>query len=348
MFKQLMLVCMISSLVHAKTIYIVPFGPTFAGESLFNPEERDGTLLPFCALREATAKLGYEIKAVFNINNLINPAAIVFLNSHNEVHFMKALHRYHCPKILYLWEPPLHDAVAYNRSYHQHFNKVFSLSSDQVDNKRVYKWVYPQPVLEMLGSIPDYDQKKLCTMMIGNHYSNHPQEIYSERLRAIQFFSRYGPEVFEFYGGGWPAHQYPCYRGTVPRKVDCLKHYRFSICYENTRDLPGYLTEKIFDCMIAGCVPVYWGDPEITRYIPANCFIDRRSFNSLEELYAYLSSMSRDTYEQYLNNIRNFLASSSAHRFSIDAFIDIFLSAIDSAYDRSRIFSLEQCQRLGY
>jgi hypothetical protein len=46
-----------------------------------------------------------------------------------------------------------------------------------------------------------------------------------------------------------------------------LKDYKFNICPENT-DKWGYVTEKIFESIAGGCIPVYWGsgnrpEPEI-------------------------------------------------------------------------------------
>ena len=329
----------LSMLIQSKTIYIIPFGPTFTGNALFNSEERDGTLIPFCELKKAAIKLGYNIKAVYTLENLPDVAAIVFLNTHNEYRFMNLLQFYNCPKILYIWEPPLNDNIGYNATYYQYFTKVFSLSSDLVDNKKVFKWYYPQPSLHMIDKLPRYEDKKLCTMIIGRHYSNYPGELYSARLQAIEFFSRYGTQEFEFYGGGWSAQQYPCYRGTVKNKAACLKNYRFSLCYENTNNVPGYLTEKIFDCFVAGCVPVYWGDPAINHSIPHNCFINRYSFSSLDQLYHYLKNMPREVYQEYLDNIQRFLTSPAAYRFSIPAFIDTFLSAIEPHYNKNIIFN---------
>ena len=37
-----------------------------------------------------------------------------------------------------------------------------------------------------------------------------------------------------------------------------LSHYRFNICPENSNAY-GYVTEKLFDAVEAGCIPVYWG-----------------------------------------------------------------------------------------
>lgn len=59
-----------------------------------------------------------------------------------------------------------------------------------------------------------------------------------------------------------------------------LKRFRFNICPENS-DAAGYVTEKLFQAIVAGCVPVYWGsgnqpEPEVVNpdavifYTPQN------------------------------------------------------------------------------
>ena len=37
-----------------------------------------------------------------------------------------------------------------------------------------------------------------------------------------------------------------------------LTHYRYNVCPENSNAY-GYVTEKIFDAIEAGCIPIYWG-----------------------------------------------------------------------------------------
>lgn len=47
-------------------------------------------------------------------------------------------------------------------------------------------------------------------------------------------------------------------------KTSYLSGYYFNICPENT-DSPGYVTEKVFESLSCGCIPIYWGscqDPE--------------------------------------------------------------------------------------
>ncbi len=41
-------------------------------------------------------------------------------------------------------------------------------------------------------------------------------------------------------------------------KMEYLKRYKFNVCPENSNSY-GYVTEKIFESIGSGCIPVYWG-----------------------------------------------------------------------------------------
>lgn len=154
----------------------------------------------------------------------------------------------------------------------------------------------------------------------------YPNQLYSERIKTIRFFEANEPD-FVFYGRNWNPTEYPSYRGNVEDKIAVNKNYKFTICYENCRDLPGYVTEKIFDCFAAGSIPVYWGACNITDYIPKDCFIDRRDFETLEKLYAFLKDMSKEEYESYLERIDSYLNSPESDLFSEENYRRIFLEA---------------------
>ena len=66
---------------------------------------------------------------------------------------------------------------------------------------------------------------------------------------------------------------------------------------------------------MAGCVPVYFGARNISDYVPASCYIDRREFSSDKELYSYMESIDFLTYTQYQLEISNFLSSSASKKF---------------------------------
>lgn len=121
---------------------------------------------------------------------------------------------------------------------------------------------------------------------------------------------------------------FPSYRGKVDSKKEVLEKYRFAICYENARDIDGYITEKIFDCFFAGCVPIYWGANNIIEHIPKECFIDKREFNSYEKLYEFITNLSDEEYLKYLDAIENYLNSSKADEFRAEYFANTIVEKI--------------------
>lgn len=231
-------------------------------------------------------------------------------------------------KIAVLWEPPTVWGANYDPGILAHYDIVFTWFDDLVDNKKFFKFYGDQSNLIMTKVVP-FEEKKLCVLINNNKNSTHEKELYSARRKAIKFFEKYHPDDFILYGGGWHASNHPCYRGPIGNKIDYQKNFKFCICYENMCDIKGYITEKIFDAFKAGCVPVYWGASNVTDYIPADCFIDRRQFKNYEELYAFLTAMSPQTYENYIKNIQKFLGSPRAYLFSADYFLTIFFQAIE-------------------
>ena len=64
------------------------------------------------------------------------------------------------------------------------------------------------------------------------------------------------------------------------------------MAYENFRGRRGYISEKIFDALHAGSVPVYLGEERIAEFVPQQAFVDARNFRTRRELLAYLQSCS--------------------------------------------------------
>ena len=174
-----------------------------------------------------------------------------------------------------------------------------------------------------------------------NKFSRHPRELYSERRAAIRYFERTQPDNFDLFGVRWnqPQNlverwipwmrpQYSSYRGVVKNKWDVMPRYRFSLCYENVRDEPGYVTEKIFDSLRCGCVPIYWGAPNIGDYVDKDAFIDRRRFKDHAELGDYLSSIREPEYEKYQQAIRLYLMGPKFAQFLPPAYADTIIQTL--------------------
>jgi GR25 family glycosyltransferase involved in LPS biosynthesis len=309
-----------------KNVYITPgmWGKLFEiHDPVYNIDDQRQ---PTYQLREQFAQLGYDVRQADSLADLEDPEWIIAF----DVPIRELEHAAKYPKehqVCFLWEPPTVILYNYDKRHHDHFSRVYTWNDDLVDNATYFKFHYP--VLHpMIDSELDFDQKQFCTLMASNHTCTHPRELYSERRKMIQFFEQYHSEDFEFYGRGWDPSINPSYRGVVSRKVDTLKRYKFCISYENIKDEPGYVTEKMFDAFRAGCVPVYLGAPNIQQYVPRNCFIDRRDFESEEQLYQFMKHMSKTEYQQMLADIRAFLNSEEAALFSIDHFIQTFKDLI--------------------
>ena len=215
----------------------------------------------------------------------------------------------------------------YSKKMLSHFHKVLTWHDDLVDNKKFIKFNYPvwRP---MDPNLKPYAEKKLLTQICGNKSSSHPDELYVERRKVIDYFEKKSGSDFEFYGTGWGKEHLTTWKGVCIDKIDTLKQYRFCICYENTKNQPGYITEKIFDCFAAGCIPVYWGASNVTKYIPKNCFIAREKFKTFDALIQYLKNMQEAEFNSYIQNISDFLQSKQAQKFTQKAFLDAIMKSL--------------------
>ncbi len=84
-------------------------------------------------------------------------------------------------------------------------------------------------------------------------------------------------------------------------KIDTISTYKFTLAFENAiaRD---YVTEKFYEPLIAGSVPVYLGAPNIDDYSPGEkCFIDASNWDNPQDLGNFLLELSDndDMYNNY-------------------------------------------------
>lgn len=325
---------LLGTLLNAKTVYFVHIGGLDSSKYFYDYTfYRDEVSKPFVLLREAIEKAGYEVKLTHECAGLTDVAAIVSINDVGRALLMN-VSRYPKQKcFLLVMEPPIVVPQLHEARIDNYFGKIFNLFDDPVDNRKHFKFYYPQPRLKMIENVPDFSQKKLCTMINCNKDFGGAKSLYPERRKVISFFTNSGEE-FDLYGYGWEG--YSAWRGTVPAKWETLKNYKFCFCYENLTNQRGYITEKIFDSMVAGCVPIYLGAVNVTDYIPKECFIDRRDFCSEEDLCVFMKNMDRATYESYLVAIRKFFESPKAQVFSSEHFVKLILDSILEANKEGR------------
>jgi len=281
--------------------------------------DRDNSLAPMIALRRSLAENGIDLHQVDSFKNLENPLAVISFEVPTNEQLQDLLKYPYESRILFLWEPISTAPENYNRDIHNCFSRIYTWDDSLVDNEKYFKFFYPR-MNKMIDEIIPFDQRKLVCGISCNKTSFHPDELYSERIKLYDFFDRTCPNDFDLFGRWWSKDRFQSYGGLVDKKVDTMKSYKFCICYENIDGVPGYVTEKIFDVFHAGSIPIYLGAPNIAEYVPRDCFIDRRQFESDQKLYEYLSTVTEEKYLSYIENIQKYLESTKAALYSVDAF----------------------------
>lgn len=323
-----------------KKIYLVCLDSVYYQNRIFDltgSGNRDNCYYPHYLLKKELKKHGVELNTYDYLKDGENDYILLFLDIPKEVERIVKRHPL-AEKVLFLFEAPPVYPMNWDKKYHQYFSKIFTWNDDWIDNKKYFKLCWPIPI-DGPCDVSLAEKTKFCTLIAGNKMIKDPLELYSERLKTIRWFENNHPEDFDLYGMGWDRRffaspfsalnritpltkllkpDFPSYRGTISTKKEVLRQYKFSICYENMWGLPGYMTEKIFDSFVAGCVPVYWGPPNIEKYVSIETFIDRRKFASLEDLYAFMKNMPDAEYQRYLDAIRNYLLGDQVKLFSAE------------------------------
>jgi hypothetical protein len=339
------LLLLIPAILFAKPVIEFIPDSRFYGELLTeNVLTKEYSSLPIIQkLQYRLEKLGFEMIQTF-LDDMPNSAhgvrkayepggtkeTVYLVLCYNHPYFIDANKFWGIPdkkRLAVLFEPPCIIPSQYKDEIIVHYKSLLTFRDDLVDNQKFYKFFYPV-LKSMRSDLPPFNQKNLACIISSNAVSKEPLELYSLRKKVIDFYEERPYCEFDFYGRGWPMNKYKNYKGSIPDKSTILKDYKFSYCFENSKNISGYITEKIFDCFEAGSIPIYLGAQNITDWIPANCFIDMRQFNSIQEVHDYIYQMPESEYECYIENIKKYLESPEAQNFSIENFCDCVINLI--------------------
>jgi hypothetical protein len=313
--------------------------------NIFHSESRDNCNYAFVLLREMLIKLGIELNTPD-----CNTDKLVSFEIHIDIHETSL----NVKKYLLLWETGAVNYKNNNLSKIKNYEKIFSWNDDLVEKFNFIKYNLPSP-----GYLNSFDVNKalknnFVCLIAGNKFNRGwcLNELYSERVRIIEWYEKNHPTLFSLFGPDWDVkpkiilagggllnlllikilpnrkNNLLVYKGMVQDKIKTLSTFRYSICYENVKDLNGYITEKILDCFVAHCVPVYYGSKNINIIVPESCYIDRRRFKSNEDLHLYLTSLTDSEYENYVISIKKFLKSENFYKFSSEYFVENIIKNI--------------------
>lgn len=306
-----------------KKMAIVPWSMEFMNDTIFDTSSilnRDNGFMGWVRFKDYLQTDNWEVHTIDRYDELRDVDIFVFFTFYLEWYDKIRKLKLEDKTIYIAFEPPVVDENHSNEGikYLLHYFKfVLTWNDDLVDNKRVFKFMYPF-YFYRTDRYLEFDQKKLLVNISGNKSSNLNGELYSERKRVIEFFD--GDNGFELYGSGWEKENFKSYKGLAKSKASEYSRFKFALCLENMTNIKGYITEKILDCFCSGIVPIYLGASNMCDYIPDDCYIHYDKFANLEELKFFLENMEKEDYERYLYSAQEYLRGKSKNIFMPEQF----------------------------
>jgi hypothetical protein len=137
------------------------------------------------------------------------------------------------------------------------------------------------------------------------------------------------------YGQGWDASRavlegraklgHALHRSRDPRSnVDIIQNYVFNVIVENC-DAEGYASEKLYDALVAGCIPLYYGSAP--DFVPQDLYVDLKKFRNGSELQQFLDSLTDEDIQAWRRRVAD-LRLDILRNVSTDAFADIVRTVI--------------------
>lgn len=121
--------------------------------------------------------------------------------------------------------------------------------------------------INFLSALPPVQKTKELSVFCSAKATTPEQRM---RLAFVEELKKYFGSALDWFGNGI---------NSVDEKWDGLADYRVTLALEN-RQTPGMYTEKIFDPFLAWSLPLYWGAPDIQKFLPigSNQILDLRDF----------------------------------------------------------------------
>lgn len=115
-----------------------------------------------------------------------------------------------------------------------------------------------------------------CSIVIGNPVINRLEV--ANKLSEINPVHGFGSVFNNHFSGD---------------KIKLLQDYKYNICFENTI-AEGYITEKLLEAKVAGCIPIYYGHPSVNKDFNEKSFINFYNYSSPEELTNMIKKLEKN------------------------------------------------------
>lgn len=113
-------------------------------------------------------------------------------------------------------------------------------------------------------------------------------ENHQHRLDFLKLMQDTGVE-FDLYGRNLPTSSH--YRGQLSNKWQGMAPYYYNLAIENYAENDLYVSEKLWDSLLAWCLPIYYGGPAADKLLPPGSFLrlpslDEKGLKYIQEVTA--------------------------------------------------------------
>jgi hypothetical protein len=182
-----------------------------------------------------------------------------------------------------------------------------------LNNFSFYSWAIQHPKLDMAAIEAGSGLRKHKIVTLMKYINDSPgsatlirddENIDLCALRQEIALAGNTRNLVDIYGKGWPGETSKgSSNGSYDwhtAKIEILNGYRFNLCMENT-NCDHYCTEKIWDAIHAGCLPIYYGkNNRIYDDFPRDSFLDVAEHADISDLLDHVESMTMAEYRTRL------------------------------------------------
>jgi len=165
------------------------------------------------------------------------------------------------------------------------------------------------------------NKSRFCCFVVSNPRCKERNEFFLKlsKYKPVDsygtVFNNMGTGVNKIIGrqGDWRNEEY----------LKVISQYKFMIAFENSSTAE-YTTEKITVPMTANTIPIYWGDPLVSRTFNSRSFINCHEYSSFDEVMAEVIKLDKDgdAYQRMLtenwltnNNVPDGVTEESFNKF---------------------------------
>ncbi|MDF0553896.1 glycosyltransferase family 10 [Kamptonema sp. UHCC 0994] len=175
-------------------------------------------------------------------------------------------------RIVYLIrEPPLDEIIEITKSNYEQAKNYCGYVSGPDDfaptpDYMPAIWYHPNSFRE-LNEMPPPEKTKLCSWITSgiSRTANHRRRLDFIKLLQEQELN------FDLYGRNLPV--FAKTNGSVNNKWHAMAPYYYNLAIENYADNDWYVSEKLWDSLLAWCLPIYFGGSAADKLLPPGCFL---------------------------------------------------------------------------